>query len=271
MSDTYTPFAAIRYDQAAVARQGYGAANSGATDDQMIVGFYRRSILNRSKSQEKGIPVYEARDFVKIQHPGESYNVVDKEATEVEKRRWPQRWQQYVEGISQTPDGIPINLLFPHRPEVEATLKGYNIHTVEQLANLSGTAIQTVGMGCQEWVNGAAKYLEHARKGVDHHQHAAELSKRDAVIATMKRQVDDLTNIVNQLKHAQQQTVVPHNFDYQTAQINTTHASSDESTAHLQPPAQFVQDLSGFVEAKNERMKGVRGRPLGSKTKSKEN
>jgi hypothetical protein len=170
VSDSYTPFPALKYDQNAVARQGYGVATSGPNDDQLIVGFYRRSILNRAKSQESGTPVHEGRDFVKIQHPGESLNIVDREVTDQDRARWPQKWAQYQQNVHQTPDGIPINLLFPTKPEIEATLRGYNIHTVEQLAHLSGHAIGTIGMGCQEWVNGANKYLEHANKGVDHHK-----------------------------------------------------------------------------------------------------
>jgi len=258
MSDSYTAFAPIRYDQQAVARQGYGPASSGPTDEQLMVGFYRRSVHNKARSQSEGKPVYESRDFVKIQHPGESLNVVDREATEQDKQRWPHRWAQYSQNISQAPDGIPMNLCFPHKPEIEQTLRGYNIHTVEQLANLSAHAIQTIGMGAQDWVNAAKKYISQAEKGVDHHQFEQAIQKKDMQIQTMQRQIEELTRLI---QSKTPQAPVSPGFDYQTAQINTTHASADETQAFLQAPAKFVQDLSGSVEPK------PRGRPKGSKNK----
>lgn len=272
MSDTYTPFAPIKYDQAAVARQGWGVANSGPDDNQLMVGFYKRSILNKAKSAEMGVPHYESRDFVKIQHPGESLNVVDREVNETDKQRWPNKWAQYQQGVNQVPDGIPINLLFPTKPEIESTLRGYNIHTVEQLAHLSAHGIGTIGMGAQDWVNAAKKYLQHAEKGVDHHHFKTAIEQKDQEIATLKRQMAELTALVQQQRShptephiPRQQQAAPQDFDYQTAQINTAHPSADDSQAFLQPPAQFVQDLSGSVEPPKRR-----GRPPGSKNKPQE-
>jgi hypothetical protein len=254
MSDSYTPFGPLRYDPQQVAAQGYGIAASGPTDAQMMVGFYRRSVLNRVKSIEQGTPVYEAKDYVKIQHPGETLNVVDCEANDSHKRRWSQRWEQYQKGINQEPDGMPLSLLFPAQPEVEATLRGYNIHTVQQLAHLSGHGISTVGMGCQAWVNAANVYLERAEKGVDHHKFEAAMAQKDTEIRSLKRQISELSQLVQQ--RLAQTAPTPQNFDYQTAQINQTHASADDSQALLQAPAQFIQDLSGSVQTPKRR-----GRP----------
>lgn len=262
MSDTYTPFAPIKYDQQQVSRQGWGVANSGPDDNQLMVGFYKRSILNRAKSAEAGVPIHESRDYVKIQHPGESLNVVDREVTPADKARWPNKWAQYQAGVNQIPDGIPINLLFPTKPEIETTLRGYNIHTVEQLANLSAHGIGTIGMGAQDWVNAAKKYMERAEKGVDHHQFETAMAQKDQEIATLKRQVQELAAMVNSRTR---EAPDPQNYDFQETQINRVHASADESQAFLQPPAQFVTDLSGSVEPMKRR-----GRPPGSKTKPQE-
>lgn len=263
MSDTYTAFAPIRYDQAAVARQGWGMASSGPSDDQLMVGFYKRSVLNKAKSQTAGVPIYEGRDFVKIQHPGESLNVVDREVTPQDMARWPQKWAQYLQGVQQIPDGIPINMLFPTKPEIESTLRGYNIHTVEQLAHLSAHGIGTIGMGAQEWVNAAQKYMERAEKGIDHHKFETAMKIKDQEVATLKRQVEELTRLVQQRNKPEFNP--PPDYDYQTTQINTVHASADDTQAFLQPPAQFVQDLSGSVEPIKRR-----GRPRGSTNKPKE-
>lgn len=260
MSDTYTPFAPIKYDQAAVARQGWGVAASGPSDDQMTVGFYRKDVINAAKSREAGKPVYESRDYVKISHPGEAnLQVTDVPVNENHVQRFPRQWAQYQNGVQQVPDGVPITLLFPAHPHIATTLRGYNIHTVEQLANLSAQGISSIGMGALDWVNGAKRYMERASKGVDHHKFETMVAAKDQEIATLKRQMQELTQLV----HSRNQTPPnPQNYDFQTAQINQTHASADDSQALLQAPAQFVQDLSGQVTKR-------RGRPPGSANKPK--
>jgi len=258
MTDT-TTFAPIKYDQAAVSRQGWGMATSGPDDNQLMVGFYRRSVLNRAKSQAQGTPVHEGRDFVKIQHPGETLNIVDREVTPQDMQRWPQKWAQYQQNVTQTPDGIPLSLLFPAQPEIETTLRGYNIQTVQQLAYLSAHGIGTIGMGATEWVNKAQKYLEHAEKGVDHHKFEAAIAEKNREIETLKRQMQELTTLVHSARPPQPNAQT---YDFQTAQINHVHASADDTQARLQEPAQFVQDLSGSVEPPRRR-----GRPPGSKNK----
>lgn len=230
-------------DMNSIASQGYGMVQYGPGDDKLIVGFYKKSILNAARSRADGKPVYEGVDFVKIQHPGETLNIVDRPAHDGDRQRWPQKWAHYQAGVTQIPDGVPLNQLFPDKPQVVDMMRGYNIHTVEQLSNLSASAISTVGMGCQEWVNAAQRYMERVNKGISHHQFEKALSDRDQTIQTLKRQLDEVTALVR----SQQARPQPAGYDFQTAQINTTHQSNEPYTP---APAQFVHDLSGQVQPK---------------------
>ncbi len=243
-------------DQASISSQGYGMVHYGPTDDKLIVGFYKKSVLNAARSRQEGKPVHEGRDFVKIQHPGETLNIVDRPVQDSDMQRWPRQWAHYLQGVRQIPNGVPINLLFPSKPEIESTLRGYNIHTVEQLANLSAQAISTVGMGAQDWVNAAKRYMEQADKGVNHHQFEKALAEKDAQIAQLTRQIAEVTALVRQQQAQPRQAVPPSdpNFDYQTAQINTMHQSVD--MPFTPEPAEFVSDLSGMTTAPKRR-----GRP----------
>ncbi len=271
MSDTYTPFAPATYNPNEVARQGWGMANSGTREEQLLVAFYPDKVLNKFKSESEGKPVWETRDFITISHPGENLNVVRRQATDQDKQRFARHWDAYQRGVTQVPDGVPLNLLFPSKPHIVETLRGYNIHTIEQLAKLSAHGIGSVGMGCQEWVNAAQKYMVHAEKGVDHHKFETAMAAKDKQIATLTRQLADLAELVNQKtapRQAMHQTrpgsMGGDDFDYQSEMIGKAHASADPSQANLQPPAQFVQDLSGETRSK------PRGRPAGSKNKPKE-
>ena len=259
MSDTYTEFPALNVNSEQIRHQGYGVVNSGPGDDRLIVGFYRKSIVNVAMSQQQGKRICEDRDFVKIQHPGETYNIVDRAVSEQDKRRFPRQWAMYAQGKQQIPDGIPVSLLFPESPAKTDMLIGYNIHTIEQLANLSGSAIQTVGMGCQEWVNKAQDYLKQAEKGVNYHKFNTEMAAKDQQISTLERQVRELGQRIEQMMSVQSmpaQQQQPRTFDQQSAFIN---ASSQDQERHFAPaPAQFSStitspDLSGEVRQRKPR------------------
>lgn len=244
MNDVTEFRAPTSMDMNSIASQGYGMVQYGPTDDKLIVGFYKKSIPNAAKSREMGVPFHESKDFVKIQHPGETLNIVDRPVMDDDKRRWPRQWDNYQRGVNQVPDGIPLSLLFPAMPHIVTMMRGYNIHTVEQLSNLSSEAISTVGMGAQDWVNAAKRYMERADKGVNHHQFEKALSDKDTEIRALRRQVEEVTALVRQ----QQAPAAPnasHPYDAQSAQINATHQSNEPFTP---APAQFVQDLSGQVQ-----------------------
>lgn len=259
MSDITEFRAPSGMDMASIQSQGYGMVQYGPGDDKLIVGFYKKSVLNHALSRQEGKPVYEGRDFVKIQHPGENLNIVDRPAHDGDRQRWPQKWAHYLAGVTQIPDGVPLSLLFPDKPHIVDMMRGYNIHTVEQLSGLSGQAISTVGMGAQEWVNAAQRYMERANKGVNHHEHEKALADRDQKIAALERQVAEVTALVRS-QQAQQvpgpaelrgnlQFAGPR--DLQTDQLNATHQSNEPFTPG---PATFVQDLSGETQPR-------RGRP----------
>lgn len=260
MSDAYTEFSPLKFDQREIAQRGYGSASAGATDDRLIVGFYRRSVVNVFRSQAEGKRICEDKDYVKIQHPGETLNIVDRPVQESDKNRWPRQWGMFSQGKQQVPDGIPITLLYPDKPSITDMLIGYNIHTVEQLANLSANGVQTVGMGCQEWVNKAAKYLERAENGVGFHKFEQEIAKKDTEIATLQRQLRELTATVNSMMVPKN----PQNFDVQTSMIANMKGQEEFSPA----PKQFSNsimspDLSGEVRPRKQR--SDKGQPRGSR------
>jgi len=105
--------------------------------------------------------------------------------------------------------------------------------------------------------------MTQAEKGVDHHKFNKAIDDKHREIATLKRQMADLTALVQNMTRQPQQA--PQNFDFQTAQINQTHPSANEDTAHLQAPAEFIQDLSGSLEPSKRR-----GWPKGKPRKPKE-
>jgi multidrug resistance efflux pump len=98
------------------------------------------------------------------------------------------------------PEGTPIGHLYPDKPAVEATLRASGVFTVEQCADLSGHAIDNIGMGTQRWVNDAKKFLDFANKGVKAAQFRAEMDEKDREIKVLHQQVSQLTASLEQLR-----------------------------------------------------------------------
>jgi hypothetical protein len=238
-----------------------GVVNYGPGDNGMVVMFFMKAVVNPARSQAEGSPQYDDQVFVRIHPPGERLNIIERIANDGDKRRFPQQWHLFQQNKPQTNNGIPIDLLFPAHPSISAALKASGVHTVEQCAELSAHAIENIGMGCQQWVNDAARYLEVANKGVKASQLKAMSEEKDREINGLKHKINLLetelahlrevtTNAVT-MKDVQQMMAnaggnqgqrprfVPGKdqpFDAQTAQINGTHATRDLAKAKAKKP-----------------------------------
>jgi hypothetical protein len=159
---------------------------------QQFVYFYRRSVQDDHASRNAGRRIFKGMDYVKIQPPGERLTVIDRPVTEDDKRRWSQQWYQYANNHTQIPDGTPIDLLWPDHPEVGDTLRACGVHTVEQCANLSAHAIESVGIGAQEYQNRAKRYMEQAERGISHQQFENARAEDQQKIRLLTQQVQQL-------------------------------------------------------------------------------
>src|SRR5207253_2854770 len=107
-----------------------------------------------------------------------------------DKRRWPMQWSQFQQNKEQKPAGTPIDLLYPEHPSVAANLRGWGIHTIEQCAELTGNAIDNIGMGAQRYCNDAVKYIEAAEKGVGASRMRHEMDELMGQVRVLTQQVE---------------------------------------------------------------------------------
>jgi hypothetical protein len=225
-------------------------------DSGMVAIFYNKPVHIPAKSLEEGHPFYEDQVFVRIHPPGERLNIVERRANDQDKRRFPAQWQQFQQNKVQQPDGAAIELLYPEYPSIAAMLRANSVLTIEQCADLSGPAIDNIGMGAQRYVNEAKKWLELAAKGKNVSQMRHELEKRDREIATLTRTVEELKTVVEQAKNnalagpnlQQLQSLIAgamqrpqhmpnQGFDPQTAMINASgEAARPVRKPHRQRP-----------------------------------
>lgn len=181
-----------------IPREG-GMVTMGS-DDLLIVRFYKKPIPNALKSKQAGHPVYDAVDYVYIQQPGER-DTTDRPVHDGDKMRFARQWAQYERNAEQVPEGTPLSVLFvePNECNIPPYLNGLGIYTVEQLNGLSATGIQNIGLGGQEWVNKAKKYLDYASKGKGYHHLDKKLTEQANTIDVQAQQIEALKKQVDQL------------------------------------------------------------------------
>lgn len=232
-----------------------GVVQYGGGDTSMVVMFFQKPVRNHAQSAEQGRPFFENKLYVRIHPPGERLNIVEREATDNDKRRFPMQWHQFTQNTPQVADGTPVEMLFASNPAVAAMLQASGVHTVEQCAGLSAHAIETIGMGAQQWVNEAARYLEVAEKGVKASQLKAVVDEKDREINSLKHTIGLMQEELGLLRQKQAETVtmadvqqllanqggngargvfapgkqLPPTFDAQSSQINAVHATRDLS------------------------------------------
>ena len=221
--------------------QGYGIAQYG-DNSALNVTFYTKSALNEAISQQQGTPYHESKVFVRIFTPGELQNIIDRPAKKEDSNRWPRQWQDYLHNRTQIPDGTPLELLFPNNPAIADNLKVRGVHTVQQLSNLTANAIDSIGMGAQEYVNRAKRYIENAKDGTEVLKLMEESKKKDMVIsrlemdmASLKKQINILMGERNNPRASISNPTDP-SYDPQTSRINAKHISSEISSGNIIDP-----------------------------------
>lgn len=177
---------------------------SFGNDNNTNVIFYKKSVLDPIKSREQGRPYYVSKDFVRIQQPGEHLNIIDRPVADDPRviQRWPQHYQKFQQNQEPVPEGTLVEMLFPSTPEIPANLHTHGVHTIEQLANLTAHALQSIGMGAVEWNGMAKKFLDSAHGGVEHHKlvkQVEDVTNRNQVlqnqISLMQAQLERLTAV----------------------------------------------------------------------------
>ena len=176
----------------------YGVVNFNK-DSDLVVLFFMKSVIDQVKSREQSVRIYSDVPYVKIFRPGEMLNVIERPVEQSDIRRWPRQYEQFLHNKTQVPEGTPIDLLFPNHPSVADNLRARGVYTIQQCANLTAHAIDSIGMGAQEYVNRAKKYLEAASSGSEIIKLQDELKKKDVEIYGLTNRIRDLEKSINGL------------------------------------------------------------------------
>jgi uncharacterized coiled-coil protein SlyX len=178
----------------------------GKDEEKLIVRFFKHPHKNEHKTEEEGRPIYDDIDYVSIRIPGDKTSEILRPIRAEDKLRFPKHWLQYQTNETQGISGTPLTE-WPaiSRSQVEE-LAFFNVKTVEQLAELSD-------VHCQKWPGvqslkvRAKAFLEMASSSTAPIERlSAALEERDNIIATMRQQMADLQNSVDELKKSRKKS-----------------------------------------------------------------
>lgn len=165
-------------------------------DDRLAVRFFIQAEQNNYLSQQEGRPVFEDREMVRIEVPGDSKTVIVTYVRDEHKQRFPRQWMAFQANRENPETGTPLS----EWPQLSASqgemLRAVKFRTVESIANASDLQIQSVGMiagmAPHALRERARAFLDSAKGSADVQRMAQELLERDEKLVEQARQLAQL-------------------------------------------------------------------------------
>jgi hypothetical protein len=199
--------------------------------ENLILRFFKEAVPNGAKSREAGREICDQVDFVSIIVPGSRDERIRKVDAEIKQRFGPQ-YEHWLKTQEQPPEGQPLDRVPWLNVAQVRELQYLNIKTLEQLAGLSDTAIQHIGMGGMEMRKKAIAYIEAGKS-------SAELTRSVARISELERECARLQDTV---------TAVNARYEALLKERETYMAPTMAPPAPQPPPAPAV-DIAALIRA----------------------
>ena len=154
--------------------------------------FKIRAVEDKPRSLEEGRPIFKEVEWVEIRIAGDTKTVVSKKVTDEHRQRWPEHYARFKAGIADPIIGTPLSQWPSLSTARVAELKALNIHTVEDLAGLSDSGIQNIGLGGRDLVAKAKAFMDAAKGNASVEKLAAENNRMKEELEMLKRQIAEL-------------------------------------------------------------------------------
>ena len=171
-------------------------ANSG-----VHATFYIHTARDNEKSAEEGRPIYVDHVYIRGTIAGDRGSVIERPATDMDKRRYAVQYKHFLANAEAPHEGIPLGEWSGmSRSQVEE-FKFFNVHTVEDLANVSDANGQKFPM-FMSMREKAKNYLLALKDNEPLEKIQAELVKRDEQIAALMQNQEEMIAEMKALKTA---------------------------------------------------------------------
>lgn len=158
-----------------------------------FVTFFMDAVEIKSESEKAGRPIFRDMPHIRKIVPGDNTNIVEVVAKDFHKQQFPKQWEAFERSMAQGHEGTPLEQ-WPQvtRAQVKEA-KYFEVHTVEQMAQLSDAHCQKLGMGFQDLRNKAKAYLEAAAGTANQTAQAAENQRLREEMEALRAQFAEMS------------------------------------------------------------------------------
>jgi DNA repair exonuclease SbcCD ATPase subunit len=170
--------------------QAYGSQDD---DKKLHVRFFMNPVEQTAKSITEGRRVFADTEYIEIMIPGDKHTVVRRQVFDRDRKRFPQQYARFKQGLADQTIGTPLSELSYISAAKVKEYEFFNIRTVEQLvATADSSKAGQAMMGFAQDKQKAQAFLEAAKGAAPVNELRAKIDERDAVIDAMQRQLSEM-------------------------------------------------------------------------------
>ncbi|MBX5217877.1 hypothetical protein HJC06_10610 [Rhizobium sp. NLR9b] len=176
------------------------------TNTGIYASFSLEPVEQTFLTEKEGRPIFADKEFVRIFIAGDKHTEVYREVTENDKLRFSDAYRRFKDGAAAREQlvGTPLSQWPYLKPSQIKELEAINIYTVEQMAALSDTAKQKLGMGANELVAAARGYLATAENSSAASAFAAENERLKGEVERLNDQMKQMASRFEALENERQ-------------------------------------------------------------------
>lgn len=152
------------------------------------------------KSEQEGRPIFREVEMVEIIFPGNQYFMPDVRVTDEHRRRWPESYKAFKEGLEFKVNGTPLEEWPRLSRRLVMEYKAIGILTVEHIAAMDDLGLQRMGMGARELQAAARTWLEASKGNAPLEAMAIESVRQAETIKEQAAKIDELTQLVKRME-----------------------------------------------------------------------
>jgi hypothetical protein len=156
--------------------------------------FFLDEVLDGLASEREGRPIYLEVERIELNYPGNPYTKPVMAVTDEHRQRWPEEYDAFKSGQEVAVNGTPLEQWPVLKRSMVLELKALGFHTVEQIRDMNDHAVQRIPMYGRKMKELAAAYLDDAVAAAALSKAQVDIDRRDAQIAALRLQVENLTS-----------------------------------------------------------------------------
>lgn len=165
-----------------------------------FIRFYNRTVKDEAASAAAGRVVHKTVAYIEKRTPGDKTNEVHRPARPEDKAEFPRQWASFEAGDREQVTGTPLSI-WPYLNEARvADLLAVRIRTVEELAAVTDTHLQSLGLDGRRLRDAAQAWLEAAKGMSPVSKLQAEMARKDEQIADLTRRLDEMSKHMEKRK-----------------------------------------------------------------------